>query len=181
MTEEKEITEDTTPLVIQQLREKFGDGLLSDSEAKDGVVVVVNKDKLYPLLEYLKADLSYSMLVDITAVDNSNLEEELMKYDYARFMVVYHLYTFEGETPRIRVKVPVNDQDSKVPTVINLWKGANWLERETYDMFGIEFEGHPNLIRILMPNEFEGHPLRKDYPLRGRGERERFNFDKQNA
>lgn len=181
MTEEKEITEDTTPLVIQQLREKFGDGLLSDSEAKDGVVVVVNKDKLYPLLEYLKADLSYSMLVDITAVDNSNLEEELMKYDYARFMVVYHLYTFEGETPRIRVKVPVNDQDSKVPTVINLWKGANWLERETYDMFGIEFEGHPNLTRILMPNEFVGHPLRKDYPLRGRGERERFNFDKQNA
>lgn len=181
MTEEKEITEDTTPIVIQQLREKFGDGLLSDAEAKDGVVVVVNKDNLYTLLEYLKTDLAYSMLVDITAVDNSNLEEELMKYDYARFIVVYHLYTFEGEIPRIRVKVPLNDQDLKVPTVVNLWKGANWLERETYDMFGIEFEGHPNLIRILMPNEFEGHPLRKDYPLRGRGERERFNFDKQNA
>ena len=181
MTEEKEIMEDTTPLVIQQLREKFGDGLLSDAEAKDGVVVVVNKDNLYPLLEYLKTDLAYSMLVDITAVDNSNLEEELMKYDYARFMVVYHLYTFEGETPRIRVKVPINDQDLKVTSVVNLWKGANWLERETYDMFGIEFEGHPNLTRILMPDEFEGHPLRKDYPLRGRGERERFNFDKQNA
>lgn len=181
MTEEKEITEDITPLVLQQLREKFGDTLLSDDEAKDGVVVVVNKDSLYPLLEYLKSDLAYSMLVDITAVDNSNLEDELMKYDYARFMVIYHLYTFEGETPRIRIKTPVNDQDLKVPSVINLWKAANWLERETYDMFGIEFEGHPNLTRILMPDEFEGHPLRKDYPLQGRGERERFNFDKQNA
>ena len=181
MTQDKQITEENTPLVIQQLREKFPDGLLSDAEAKIGVVVVVNKDNLYTLLEFLKNDLAYSMLVDITAVDNSNLEEELMKYDYARFMLVYHLYTFEGETPRIRVKVPVKDQDLKVPSVINLWKGANWLERETYDMFGIEFEGHPNLTRILMPDEFEGHPLRKDYPLRGRGERERFNFDKQNA
>ncbi|MCG9128695.1 NADH-quinone oxidoreductase subunit C [Candidatus Poribacteria bacterium] len=181
MTEEKEITEDTTPLVIQQLREKFADGLLSDAEVNNGVAVVVNKDNLYAILEYLKTDLAYSMLLDITAVDNSNLEEELMKYDYARFMVVYHLYTFEGETPRIRIKVPVNDKDLIVPSIINLWKGANWLERETYDMFGIQFEGHPNLERILMPNEFEGHPLRKDYPLRGRGERERFNFDKQNA
>ena len=181
MTEEKEITEDITPLVLQQLREKFGDRLLSDDEAKDGVVVVVKKDSLFPLLEYLKSELAYSMLVDITAVDNSNLEDELMKYDYARFMVIYHLYTFEGETPRIRIKTPVNDQDLTVPSVINLWKGANWLERETYDMFGIEFEGHPNLTRLLMPDEYEGHPLRKDYPLQGRGERERFNFDKQNA
>lgn len=181
MTEEKEIVEETIPLVLLQLREKFSEELLVNAEDKNGVVVVVNKDNLYSLLEFLKTDLAYSMLVDITAVDNSNLEEELMKYDYARFMVVYHLYTFEGETPRIRVKVPVNDQDLKVSSVINLWKGANWLERETFDMFGIEFEGHPNLTRILMPEEYEGHPLRKDYPLRGHGERERFNFDKQNA
>ena len=180
--EEKEVTEeDTQPLVLEQLREKFGDALLEDAETQNGVVVVVDKENSYPLLEYLKTELAYAFLVDVTAVDNSNLESELMKYDYSRFMVVYHLYTYQGETPRIRVKVPVNEKDLKIQTVTDLWKGANWLERETYDMFGIDFEGHPDLRRILMPDDFDGHPLRKDYPLRGRGERESFNFDTQNV
>lgn len=179
--EEKEITEETIPRVLEQLREKFGDALLEDAETENGVVVVVNKEKSYPLLEYLKTDLAYAFLVDVTAVDNSNLESELMKYDYARFMVVYHLYTYQGETPRLRVKVPVHEKELKIQSVTDLWKGANWLERETYDMFGIDFEGHPDLRRILMPDDFEGHPLQKDYPLRGRGERESFNFEKQNV
>lgn len=179
MTEEKEVTEEKQPLVLQHLKEKFAEALLTDSEDSNGVVVVVNKENTYALLEYLKTDLSYVFLVDITAVDNSNMESELMQYDYARYMVVYHLYTFEGETPRIRVKAPVHDKDLTITSVTKLWKAANWLERETYDMFGIDFDGHPDLRRILMPDEFEGHPLRKDYPLRGRGERERFNFDKQ--
>ena len=179
--EEKEITEETIPRVLEQLREKFGEALLEDAESENGVVVVVNKEKSYPLLEYLKTELAYSFLVDVTAVDNSNLESELMKYNYARFMVVYQLYTYQGETPRIRVKVPVNEKDLKIRTVTDLWKGANWLERETYDMFGIDFEGHPDLRRILMPDDFEGHPLQKDYPLRGRGERESFNFERQNV
>ena len=179
--EEKEITEETIPRVLEQLREKFGDALLEDAETENGVVVVVNKEESYPLLEYLKTELAYSFLVDVTAVDNSNLESELMKYNYARFMVVYHIYTYQGETPRLRVKVPVNEKELKIQSVTDLWKGANWLERETYDMFGIDFEGHPDLRRILMPDDFEGHPLQKDYPLRGRGERESFNFEKQNA
>lgn len=179
--EEKEITEETIPRVLEQLKEKFGDALLEDAESENGVVVVVNKEKSYPLLEYLKTELAYSFLVDVTAVDNSNLESELMKYNYARFMVVYHLYTYQGETPRLRVKVPVHEKELKIQSVTDLWKGANWLERETYDMFGIDFEGHPDLRRILMPDDFEGHPLQKDYPLRGRGERESFNFEKQNA
>ena len=179
--EEKEITEETIPRVIEQLREKFGDALLEEAESENGVVVIVNKEKSYALLEYLKTELAYSFLVDVTAVDNSNLESELMKFDYARFMVVYHLYTYQGETPRLRVKVPVHEKELKIQSVTDLWKGANWLERETYDMFGIDFEGHPDLRRILMPDDFEGHPLQKDYPLRGRGERARFNFETQNV
>ena len=181
MNEEKEAVEETRPRVLEQLREKFGDIILSESVTSNGVAVVVDKENSYALLAYLKTELAYSFLVDVTAVDNSNLESELMQYDYARFMVVYHLYTYEGETSRIRVKVPVSEKELKIRTVTDLWKGANWLERETYDMFGIDFEGHPNLQRLLMPDDFEGHPLRKDYPLRGRGERESFNFDKQNA
>lgn len=179
--EEKENTEETIPRVLEQLREKFGDALLEDAESQNGVVVVINKEKSYGLLEYLKTELAYSFLVDVTAVDNSNLESELMKYDYARFMVIYQLYTFEGDTSRIRVKVPVHEKELKIQSVTDLWKGANWLERETYDMFGIDFEGHPDLRRILMPDDFEGHPLQKNYPLRGKGERESFNFEKQNV
>lgn len=181
MNEEKEVSEEEQPLVLQKLQDKFADALLASTEIRQGVAVVVNKENSYALLEYLKTELAYSFLVDVTAVDNSKLESELIQFDYARFMVVYHLYTYEGETSRIRVKVPVHEKDLKIPSVTQLWKGANWLERETYDMFGIEFEGHPNLSRILTPDDFEGHPLRKDYPLRGRGERESFNFEKQNV
>ncbi len=181
MAEEKEVTEETQPLVIQKLQEQYAENIIAITENRDGVTVIIGKENSYALLEYLKTELAYTYLVDVTAVDNSKLESELMQFDYARFMVVYHLYAYQGETARIRVKVPVHESDLQVPSVTALWKGANWLERETYDMFGIHFEGHPDLRRILMPDDFEGHPLRKDYPLRGRGERERFNFDKQNA
>ena len=168
-----------SPFVLQKLQECCADALLAHEETRNGVAVVVGKDDAYALLEYLKTDaeLGYAYLVDVTAVDNSRLESELVKYDYARFMVVYHLYSYQGHC-RVRVKVPVHERDLRVRSVTSLWKGANWLERETYDMFGIAFEGHPSLRRILMPDDFDGHPLRKDYPLRGRGERESFNFDR---
>ena len=171
-----------SPLVLQKLQENYADALLAHEETRDGAAVVVGKDDAYALLEYLKTDaeLAYTYLVDVTAVDNSRLESELVKYDYARFMVVYHLYSYGGHC-RLRVKVPVHERDLRVRSVTSLWRCANWLERETYDMFGIAFEGHPALRRILMPDDFEGYPLRKDYPLRGRGERERFNFETQNV
>jgi NADH-quinone oxidoreductase subunit C len=87
--------------------------------------------------------------------------------------VVYSLSnTNTGE--RTYIKIGLNDPEPKVSSVYSLWKGANWLEREVYDLLGIVFEGHPDLRRILMPPEFAGHPLRKDYPLRGRGERHNF-------
>ena len=182
MNEEKEVEEQPKPLVLQKLEENHVDALLAQDENRGTVVIVVHKAQAYTVLEYLKTDpeLAYTYLVDVTAVDNSQMEAELMQFDYARFMVVYQLYSFQGQ-PRVRVKVPVHENDLNIASVTGLWRGANWLERETYDMFGIHFEGHPDLRRILMPDDFEGHPLRKDYPLRGRGERERFNFDKQNV
>lgn len=181
MNEEKEVEEQPIPLVIQKLEEHHADALLSQDETR-GVVVVVRKEQAYAVLEYLKTDpeLAYTFLVDVTALDNSQMESELIQFDYARYMVVYQLYSYQGQC-RLRVKVPVHENDLNIPSVTGLWQGANWLERETYDMFGINFEGHPDLRRILMPDDFEGHPLQKDYPLRGRGERESFNFDKQNA
>ena len=182
MNEEKEVEEQSKPLVLEKLEEHHADALLAQDETRGTVVVVVRKEQAYAVLEYLKTDseLAYTFLVDVTAVDNSQMESELMQFDYARFMVVYQLYSYQGQG-RVRVKVPVHENDLSIPSVTALWQGANWLERETYDMFGINFEGHPDLRRILMPDDFEGHPLRKDYPLRGRGERESFNFDKQNA
>ena len=181
MNEEKEVEEQSKPLVLEKLEEHHADALLVQDETRGTVVVVVRKEQVYAVLEYLKTDseLAYTFLVDVTALDNSQMESELMQFDYARFMVVYHLYSYQGQC-RVRVKVPVHENDLSIPSVTALWQGANWLERETYDMFGINFEGHPDLRRILMPDDYEGHPLRKDYPLRGRGERERFNFDKQN-
>ncbi len=182
MNEEKEVEEQPKPLALQKLEEHHADALLSQDETRATTVVVVRKEQAYTVLEYLKTDpeLAYTFLVDVTAVDNSQLESELMRFDYARYMVVYQLYSYQGQC-RVRVKVPVHENDLSIPSVTPLWRGANWLERETYDMFGIHFEGHPDLRRILMPDDFEGHPLQKDYPLRGRGERERFNFDKQNV
>ena len=182
MNEEKEVEEQPIPLVIQKLEEHHADALLSQDEMRGAIVVVVRKEQAYAVLEYLKTDpeLAYTFLVDVTALDNSQMESELMQFDYARYMVVYQLYSYQGQC-RLRVKVPVHENDLNTPSVTGLWQGANWLERETYDMFGINFEGHPDLRRILMPDDFEGHPLQKDYPLRGRGERESFNFDKQNA
>ena len=181
MNEEREVEEQPKPLVLQKLEEHHADALLSQDETR-GIVVVVQKEQAYAVLEYLKTDpeLAYTFLVDVTAVDNSQMESELMQFDYARFMVVYQLYSYQGQC-RVRVKVPVHENDLNIPSVTGLWRGANWLERETYDMFGINFDGHPDLRRILMPDDFEGHPLQKDYPLRGRGERESFNFDKQNV
>ena len=182
MNEEKEVEEQPKPLVLEKLEAHHAEALLAQDEARGTVVIVVRKEQSYAVLEYLKTDpeLAYTYLVDVTAVDNSEMESELMQYDYARFMVVYQLYSYEGQC-RLRVRVPVHENDLSISSVTTLWQGANWLERETYDMFGINFEGHPDLRRILMPDDFEGHPLRKDYPLRGRGERERFNFEKQNV
>ena len=183
MSEEQEVTaEAEQPLVVQKVQEKYPDAILDVSDARGELAIAVRKDVIYELMTFLKSDsdLAFNFLADVTAVDYSVMEDVLMKYDYARFMVVYHLLSTETKE-RLRVKVPVHENELSIPSMTSIWKVANWLERETYDMFGIDFENHPDLRRILMPDDYEGYPLRKDYPLRGRGERETFNFEEQNV
>jgi len=178
----EEMTEEPKSLVVKKVQGKFADAILEVSDARGELTIVAGKEAVYELMAFLKEDseLVYDFLVDVTAVDYSLMEDILTKYDYARFMVVYHLYS-HNNGDRLRVKVPVHEKELSVPSMAPLWRVANWLERETHDMFGIAFENHPDLRRILMPDDFEGHPLCKDYPLRGRGERETFNFERQNA
>jgi NADH-quinone oxidoreductase subunit C len=145
--------------------ERFG---CTASQFHDNRRWVVAADRLEDLLRRLKRDHGFDMLVDITAVD-------YLEYEGAvdRFGVVYCLLnTTNGE--RLIVKTFVNEPDPQLPSVYGLWRGADWMEREVYDMFGIRFTGHPDLRRILMPDEFSEYPLRKDYPLQGRGERHNF-------
>ncbi len=109
----------------------------------------------FPLIEYLKAGPGFDYLVDITAVDWPKRAE--------RFDLVYILYSF-ARNERVRIKTQIAD-GYRPATVVGVHLTANWLEREVFDMFGIEFAGHPDLRRILMPDEWQGHPLRKDYPI----------------
>jgi NADH-quinone oxidoreductase subunit C len=152
---------------LTKLREQFADGFTM-SAFRDNFRVIVKPEQLCAVLECLKQQCGFDLLVDITAVD-------YLHYPDAkdRFGVIYALTnTTTGE--RLYVKVFLNEPELVLPTAFPLWNGADWMEREVYDMFGIVFAGHPNLRRILMPQEFTAHPLRKDYPLRGRGERHNF-------
>ena len=183
MSEEQEVTaEAQQPLAVQKVQEQYPDAILDVSDARGELTITVRKEGICELMAFLKSEseLAYNFLADVTAVDYSLMEDVLMKHDYARFTVVYHLLSTTRKE-RLRVKVPVHEKELSIPSMVSIWKVANWLERETYDMFGITFENHPDLRRILMPDDYEGHPLRKDYPLRGRGERETFNFEEQNV
>ncbi len=132
--------------------------------------VRVEPENLLAVMEFLKTDdaCQFDMLSDVTAIDYLNYPDA-----DDRFAVIYMLVSTKLNH-RLWVKVFVNDPDPTVPSVTHLWNGANWREREQYDMFGITFEGHPDLRRILCAEFFEDHPLRKDYPLHGKGERENF-------
>ncbi len=152
----------------ETLQSKFPDSGLTFSQFRDNRRIVVPAKSLQPLLAFMKQDLSFDFLAEITAVD-------YLEYEGAtdRFGVVYVVVnTKTGE--RLIIKTFVNDPDPVLPSMCSLWKAADWLEREVYDMFGIKFSGHPDLRRILTPDEFSAYPLRKDYPLKGRGERHNF-------
>lgn len=137
------------------------------SEFRGDLRVVVPASHVRAALEALKGG-GMDMLVDITAVD-------LLEYEGStdRFRVVYLLLNTES-SQRLEVNTHVNDPDPTLPSVYDLWNAADWIERETYDMYGITFTGHPNFKRLLLPPEFASFPLRKDYPVKGRGERHNF-------
>jgi NADH-quinone oxidoreductase subunit C len=153
---------------LKKLAEHFGPDACATSEFRDNFRIECPREKLSELLRQLKESCGFDMLADITAVD-------YLEYEGARdrFRVIYSLASTENNE-RVYVRVPLNDPELSLPSVVSLWQGANWMEREVYDMFGIRFDGHPDLRRILLPDEFMAFPLRKDYSLRGRGERHNF-------
>jgi len=145
----------------QSLEEIFGDFLLGATFEKKELSVRIKKDGLLSILRYLKSTVGFNALSDIIGLDNLRLGAEGAK----RFSLLYQLYAFPGFV-RIRLVLDV-DENEPVPSVVPVFRSANWAEREIYDMFGIRFAGHPDLRRIYMPEEYEGHPLRKDFPLEG--------------
>ncbi len=123
---------------------------------------------IFAALEFLKRERRFDLLVDITCVD-------YLHYRGARIDSAWSIYwPAPRRTSGSLLRTYLNEPDLTVPSAVPLWEGANWLEREVYDMFGITFAGHPDLRRILLPEEFTAFPLRKDYPLQGRGERHNF-------
>ncbi len=148
----------TTPWdsdITQLLKERFGGDITEFSTYLGQSFLVAKPDAVIPILETLKLELDFDYLVDLTAVDYPKRAE--------RFDVVYILYSF-ARNERIRVKIMIKDGD-RPATAVTVHLAANWLEREVFDMFGIEFEGHPDMRRILLPEEWQGYPLRKDYSI----------------
>ncbi len=143
-----------------KLQEHFPGAVISVHAERGDETAVIKKENLLDVARFLKdnADFNMNVLMDLTAVDGLWMDAS------PRFEMVYHFYSL-AKNHRLRIKVPVTESDPIVASLHALWPIANWFEREVWDMFGIKFEGHPNLKRILMYEEFVGHPLRKDYPI----------------
>lgn len=144
--------------VVAKLKGAFAASVLEVKEHRGEVTVTVKKEDIVAICQFLKDEAGYNFLCDLCGVDYLG--------QTPRFMVVYNLYNITTKE-RLRVKVPVAEDDASVDTVSNVWSTANWPERECWDLMGISFNNHPDLRRILMPADWEGHPLRKDYPLQG--------------
>ncbi len=183
-----------TSSLIESVRDHFPDAVSAAHTYRGDATVILRRESLVEVARFLKEDpaLQMNFLMDLTAVDystfgkgptpaffaSSGVAESPSSQipdedpwpgpaDQSRFAVVYHFYSM-AHKHRLRLVVPVEEADAEVDSLTSLWAGANWLEREVWDMFGIGFRGHPDLKRILMYKEFEGHPLRKDYPVNKR-------------
>ena len=180
--------------LIESVKSRFPDAVLASHTHRGDATVILRAKFLLEMAKFLKEDPAFKMnlLVDITAVDYSTFgkrpapaffassvvavspssqipDEEPWPGppDQSRFTVVYHFFSTTHKH-RLRLVVPADEAAAEVDSLTSLWPGANWLEREVWDMFGIKFRGHPDLKRILMYEGFEGHPLRKDYPVKKR-------------
>ncbi|MBI2932307.1 MAG: NADH-quinone oxidoreductase subunit C [Planctomycetes bacterium] len=160
---------DVATAAVEKITALFTDTVIGTQESCGQKFVEVQRDRIVDLLTFLKndAELSFECLMDLTAIDGLNQGAP------ERFCVVYHLYSFRNNG-FLRIKAYVPEGDPWIDSVSGVWKSAAWAEREVYDLFGIQFPGHPDLKRLLLPEYLTGHPLRKDYPLRGLGERDNF-------
>ncbi len=136
------------PIWITDLKVSFGE-----------LTITVPRESIVDVCWVLKTKYDFNMLADLCGADRGPEEDP-------RFEVNYHLFSTKHHN-RLRLKVLVSEDEAHIPTVVTVWKTANWHERETFDLFGVIFDGHPDLRRILLPSDFDGHALRKDYPLRG--------------
>ena len=146
-------------LSVKKLKEKFLDSILEVTSFRGEVTVTVSKGEIFEICKFLHSDydLQYRLLTDLCGLD--------FFPQTPRFGVVYLLYSMKSNQ-RLRVKTRVGETES-IPSVESLWKVANWYEREVYDLFGITFDNHPDLRRIMLWDGYEGHPLRKDFPVEG--------------
>jgi NADH-quinone oxidoreductase subunit C len=179
MSEEQSKVDAPAPRVLEenqvdreQLKQKLGEHAHEIAVEFKQTVIKTDRANVAKVLEILKTDpdLNFGMLTDITAVDN------MRRPDFdpdARYTVIHIVYSVPNRR-RVRVETVLPESDPRIPTAYPTYLGAKWTEREVYDMFGIQFEGHPRLERVLMPDYYEHYPLRKDYPLTGLGERDNF-------
>ncbi len=154
----------TARFAAEKLEEHFPDSVMEVIEFRDEVTAVIKANDIKEICLFLRDDpeLKFNYLADVTAIDEGA--------DAApRFIAVYHLLSHEFDT-RLRIKAPIESNEPEIDSVVDVWATADWHERETYDLFGINYKGHPDLRRILLPEHWETHPLRKDYPLKGLGE-----------
>lgn len=146
--------------IIESLQEKFPEKVSEVSDPYGDLVIEIDKAILLDVVRFLKdKPFDFAMLLDLTCID--------FRGQSPRFIMVYHLFSLTTNL-RIRIKAGVTEEALRIDTLSGIWKNANWLEREVYDMFGVEFVDHPDMRRLFMYDGFEGHPLRKDYPLRKR-------------
>jgi len=159
MTEAKQEEAGNTPSVpVRRVRERFPDAVMAAHAWRGDHTLILRREAIVDVCRFLKqeADLGFNLFVDLTAVDHLPR--------VPRFEVVIHLYSIPHKH-RIRLKVPLEESDPAMDTLTGVWRGTDWFEREAWDMYGIVFRGHPNLKRVLLYEEFDGHPLRKDYPI----------------
>ena len=152
-----------TETILSKIKETLPAAVLDITEFAGEPILHVKGQDILKVLTELK-DYGFNFLADLTAIDNLTLG------GFERFAVSYHLLSHKT-TERATVKAYISEEKPSLPSVESLWKTADWQEREVFDLYGIKFEGHPNLIRIMNPDDYDGYPLRKDYPRLGRKER----------